>query len=122
MQASAAGVCLTDPSVYSGQFDLDLCPSLLKMLHALDAGETEYPVDCEPACADNFYTVSVGWPGQMHPPAHLPVPAQRMWRCALLPTPPRSTTHLPAVSRINCTLRPSARLARPPGFTVSLCP
>ncbi|PSC67381.1 hypothetical protein C2E20_8941 [Micractinium conductrix] len=57
-KASAAGVCLTDPSVYSGQFDLDLCPSLLKMLHALDAGETEYPVDCEPACADNFYTLA----------------------------------------------------------------
>lgn len=33
LQASATGVCLTDPAVTDGvTFDLDLCPSLLKML------------------------------------------------------------------------------------------
>lgn len=47
--------CLTDPAVTGGTFDLDLCPSLLGMLDAVNTGATEYPgLTCEPACAGTF--------------------------------------------------------------------
>lgn len=55
-QAMSTGVCITDPAI-GGTFDLDLCPSLLAMLEAINGGATDFPVVCEPACAKSFYTV-----------------------------------------------------------------
>jgi hypothetical protein len=46
--------CLTDPAVTGGQFDLDLCPSVLEALSQLNAGATEVEASCEPACAQTF--------------------------------------------------------------------
>ncbi|KAL4430365.1 hypothetical protein ABPG77_002171 [Micractinium sp. CCAP 211/92] len=61
VQVASQTSCITDPAVTGSPpaFDLDLCPSLLSVLDALNQGQADIALPtCEKACSDTFYKLS----------------------------------------------------------------
>lgn len=65
LQVLGIPACLSDPKL--SKFDVDQCPGLLRMLDALNLGNTNPAVSCEDSCVQQFAKVWRGGAGRGNP-------------------------------------------------------